>query len=226
MGWQVDSTAISSSFPRVPPSWRLQISLTSHICCWYVSNVSIIFDATCLFMHHLLCVLLSFVAFLCISGTNLLTICHSVSSCFLLFLSFRKVTQEIFSELDETKAEVPIFPIQDGVQSRDGGGPEGGHTPHSAGHPLAASGPGVGLWSTTWHRPSAYIFSSTRKPYGPVNFPENILQAAAVVDARSGGSRSSSRHPVGEGNHHRRPSSSPCLPPEWCVSSLPWTTGP
>jgi hypothetical protein len=31
-------------------------------------------------------------------------------SCFLQFLCFRKVTQEIFSELDETKAEVPIFP--------------------------------------------------------------------------------------------------------------------
>jgi hypothetical protein len=30
--------------------------------------------------------------------------------CFLLFLCFRKVTQEIFSELDESKAEVPIFP--------------------------------------------------------------------------------------------------------------------
>jgi hypothetical protein len=33
---------------------------------WYVSNVSIIFDALCLFTHHLLCVLLHFVAFLCI----------------------------------------------------------------------------------------------------------------------------------------------------------------
>jgi hypothetical protein len=31
---------------------------------WYVSNVSIIFDAPCLFIHHLLCVLLHFVAFL------------------------------------------------------------------------------------------------------------------------------------------------------------------
>jgi hypothetical protein len=28
---------------------------------------------------------------------------------FLLFLCFRKVTQEIFSELDETKAEPPII---------------------------------------------------------------------------------------------------------------------
>jgi hypothetical protein len=29
--------------------------------------------------------------------------------CFLLFLCFRKVTHEIFSELDKTKAEPPIF---------------------------------------------------------------------------------------------------------------------
>jgi hypothetical protein len=42
--------------------------------------------------------------------TNQLTRCHSASSCFLLFLCFRKFTQEIFSELDETKPEVPIFP--------------------------------------------------------------------------------------------------------------------
>jgi hypothetical protein len=33
---------------------------------WYVSNVSIIFDSPCLFIHHLLCVLLHFMAFLCI----------------------------------------------------------------------------------------------------------------------------------------------------------------
>jgi hypothetical protein len=47
--------------------------------------------------------------FYTIFGTNLLTRCHSVSSYFLLFLCFRKVTQEIFSELDKTKAEVPIY---------------------------------------------------------------------------------------------------------------------
>jgi hypothetical protein len=33
---------------------------------WYVSNVSIIFYAPCLFIHHLFCVLLHFVVFLCI----------------------------------------------------------------------------------------------------------------------------------------------------------------
>jgi hypothetical protein len=36
------------------------------MCPWYVSNVSIIFDAPCLFIHHLLCVLLHFMAFSCI----------------------------------------------------------------------------------------------------------------------------------------------------------------
>jgi hypothetical protein len=44
------------------------------------------------------------------------------------------------------------------------------------------------------------IYSPRREnPKDPINFPENILQAAAVVDARSGGSKSSSRHPAGEG---------------------------
>jgi hypothetical protein len=42
-------------------------------------------------------------------GTNLLMRCHSASSLFFAILCFRKATQKIFSELDETKAEVPIF---------------------------------------------------------------------------------------------------------------------
>jgi hypothetical protein len=43
--------------------------------------------------------------------------------CFLLFLCFRKVTQEIFSELDETKPESHIFP---GRKTKTEGEPEGG----------------------------------------------------------------------------------------------------
>jgi hypothetical protein len=50
--------------------------------------------------------------FYAFSETNLLTRCHSASSHFLLFLCFRKVTQEIFSKLDETKAKVPIYLTQ------------------------------------------------------------------------------------------------------------------
>jgi hypothetical protein len=41
--------------------------------------------------------------------TNLLTRCHSASSYFLFFFYSRFLPKEIFSELDETKPEVPIF---------------------------------------------------------------------------------------------------------------------
>jgi hypothetical protein len=47
--------------------------------------------------------------FYAFSETNLLTRRHSASSYFLLFLCLWKATQEIFSELDKTKAEPPIF---------------------------------------------------------------------------------------------------------------------
>jgi hypothetical protein len=47
--------------------------------------------------------------FYAFSGTNLLTRCHSASSLFSVVFCFRKVTQEIFSELDKRKAEVPNY---------------------------------------------------------------------------------------------------------------------
>jgi hypothetical protein len=159
--------------------------------------------------------------------TNLLTRRHSASSLFLLFLCFRKATQEIFSELDETKAEPPIFREHESESKAE---TEGGRT---WSHPRVA-------WAKPWPRhqgvspPGPLPDAALPTIYSPRwenlkepnQFPWNILQAATAVDARSGGSRSSSWHPAGEGNHCRRPSSSPCLPPEWCVSSLPWTTGP
>jgi hypothetical protein len=40
------------------------------------------------------------------------------------------------------------------------------------------------------------------KPKGRISFPWNILQAAAITVTRSGGSRSSSRHPAGGLLHH------------------------
>jgi hypothetical protein len=71
------------------------------------------------------------------------------------------------------------------------------------------------------------IYSPWReKPKGQIIFPRNILQATTIAVARSVGSKSSSRHPAVEGNPCRRPSPPPWPAPEWCVSSLPWTTGP
>jgi hypothetical protein len=134
---------------------------------------------------------------------------------FLLFLCFRKATQEIFLELDETKAKVPIFPDTRRSPKQRWRGARG--QPH---HRVARPAPGprhqvVGPPGPPPDAALLPIYSPRRgKPKSLINFPRNILQAAAIVDARSGGSRSSSRHPAGEGNHHWRPSSSPCLPPE------------
>jgi hypothetical protein len=142
-------------------------------------------------------------------------------SYFLLFLCFRKSTQEIFSELDETKAKVSIFPDTRWSSKQRRRGARG--QPH---HRVArpATGPRhqvVGPPSPPPDVALPPIYSPRWENLkGLINFPWNILQAAAVIDTRSGGSRSSSRHPAREGNHHRRPSSSPCLPPEWCVSIL------
>jgi hypothetical protein len=60
---------------------------------------------------HTICFVFCYTSwhFYAFSGTNLLTRCHSDSSLFSAVLCFREVTQEIFSELDETKAEPFIF---------------------------------------------------------------------------------------------------------------------
>jgi hypothetical protein len=59
--------------------------------------------------------------------------------CFLLFLCFRKATQEIFLELDETSSRTPIFPGRGPKTERE---PEGGQGPASpwggVAQPLAA----------------------------------------------------------------------------------------
>jgi hypothetical protein len=135
--------------------------------------------------------------------------------CFLLFLCFRKVTQEIFSELDEIKAEVHIFPNMRQSPKQRWRGARG--QPH---HRVARASPWlhhqvVGPPGPPPDAALPPIYSPRRENLKALsNFPRNILQAAAVVDARLGGPRSSSQHPAGQGNHHRRPSSSPCLPPE------------
>jgi hypothetical protein len=161
------------------------------------------------------------------SGTNLLTRCHRVSSCFLLFLCFKKVTQEIFSELDETKAKVPIY--LKGRRSLEERRSRTRRRPH---YGVARATPQL-YHQVVWAPgppPDIALppINSLRRenPKETNTFTWNILQAATVVFPRLRGSRSSSRHPAREGNHHRRPSSSPCQPPEWCMTRLPWTMGP
>jgi hypothetical protein len=81
-------------------------------------------------------------------------------------------------------------------------------------------------WSTSDAVPSPIKTPRWEKSKYPNHFSRNTSRSAAVVDPRSGGSRSSSRYLAGEGNHQRRSSLSSCLPPARWVSSLPWTMGP
>ena len=67
--------------------------------------------------------------FYAFSGTNLLTRCHSASSCFLLFLYFRKASLEIFSELDKNLQRSLFHRDTHGVQRGDGEEPGRLHTP-------------------------------------------------------------------------------------------------
>jgi hypothetical protein len=85
---------------------KQELSLGMMICCKRIYNF---FMLHACFIPIALCFVYTSWHFYAFSGTNLLTRCHSASSCFLLVLCFGKVTQEILSELDKTKVEVPIL---------------------------------------------------------------------------------------------------------------------
>jgi hypothetical protein len=148
---------------------------------------------------------------------------NKMPQCQFLFFCYFYVSEKLHRKYSQNwTKQKPKFLFtwhKDGVQRRDEEQPGGSRT-------IGWRGPPPGR-ATRWYGPSAPsnialppINSLHREnPKGRNTFPWNILQAAAVVDPRSRGSRSSSRHPNGEGNHHRRPSSSSCLPLEWCVSS-------
>ena len=130
---------------------------------------------------------LHFIAFLCIFGTNLLTRWHSVSSCFLLFLYFRKVFLEIFSELDETKVERPILLSRTRSLKEIQRGPR--RRPHhvAAWPPLGRAVAWCGPLGRHRHRPSAYTFVSSGKPLTPEPPSTKSSVTAAVVNTSSGG---------------------------------------
>src|SRR3954452_4592217 len=71
------------------------------------------------FVYDPTCFMCIFIQYLAFSGTNLLTRCYSASSYFLLFLCFRKVVHEIFSELHGTTTQYLI--IMSRSQSQKGG---------------------------------------------------------------------------------------------------------
>jgi hypothetical protein len=91
LGWKNAKTRLSNHRMALR-SWRRQRVVLGGACQtrrwvgsgwqWYVSNVSIIFDAPCLFYSNCFVFCLHFMAFYAFSGTNLLTRCHSANSLF------------------------------------------------------------------------------------------------------------------------------------------------
>jgi hypothetical protein len=92
---------------------------------------------------------------------------------FLLILCFRKATQEIFSELDETKAEPPIFPkASRSPKMRRRGGTAWPH-PRVAWPALGPRHQGVRPGGPPSDASLPPIYSPRReKPKYPINFPE------------------------------------------------------
>ena len=114
---------------------------------------------------------------------------------------FRNPSNEIFSESDEIKTQVPILPgsIQNTREP-----PERGHRPTKPQAGAARGGPappyGVGTSSTLLRRLFAYIKPLHRKPLQRKPRYAKPSRAAAIAKPRSGGQESLFRHPAGRGS--------------------------
>jgi hypothetical protein len=141
--------------------------------------------------------------FYAFSRTNLLTRCHSVSFLFCAVFVFQKSYTGNILRNGRNKSQSSYFSDMRRSPKQRRRGTRG--QPH---HRVARPAPGprhqvVGPPGPPPDAALLPIYSPRRgKPKDPINFLWNILRATAVVDARLGGPRSSSRHPAREGNHH------------------------
>jgi hypothetical protein len=116
-----------------------------------------------------------------------------------------------YSWKDETKAEPPIFAkaLRRPKMRRRRARGQAHHrvvrpSPWPHHHMVRPPGPPPDVALSPINSPRR------KKPKGWIAFPRNILQAVAIIEAKSEGFRSSSWHPAGEENPCRRPS-----PPPW-----------
>jgi hypothetical protein len=141
--------------------------------------------------------------FYAFSGTNLLTRCHSVSSLFSAIFVFQKSYIGNIIGIGRNKSQTSYFyrsfaKTEDETEGgQEPSSPQGAHPSPWLRQPMVRPGgppPDAALLpikSPRWE-----------KAKGRISFPRNILQATAVAVARSGGSRSPSRHPAGGLLHH------------------------
>ena len=111
-----------------------ELSLGMLIRCKRIYN----FLCSMLVLHQFLYVLsILCCTFYAFSGTNLLTRCHSASSCFLLFLVSEKLHRKYSRNWTKQIAKFLISRDEDGVRRGDEVGPQGGHTTPRRGQPWA-----------------------------------------------------------------------------------------
>jgi hypothetical protein len=144
--------------------WAYRVEINSNM--WYVSNT--IYNFWCsmlIFTPFALCFVTLRGVFMRFPGLTYWQDATVSVPYFLLFLCFRKATQEIFSELDETSSITLIFP---GRRTRIEREPEGGQGPAShqggAAQPLAAPPMCEESLAAPWRCPFAYIKPRDGKP--------------------------------------------------------------
>src|SRR4051812_45001784 len=127
------------------------------------------------FVYDSICFMCLFIKYLAFSGTNLLTRCHSASSCFLLFLYFRKVVQEIFSELNGTNFQYLVIMKGRLCQKMTGGGSARWPDPTPARPALGPRRGGVGAPPGPPDSNSSPIYSPIREnPRETKNIPQKV----------------------------------------------------
>ena len=99
--------------------------------------------------------------------------------------------------IGRNEARSPYFFVTYTESEGDSKGARGAATP-GGGAPLVARPRGVGPLVAHRHRPSAYLFHSSGKPYRPEPPSTKSSVAAIIVNPSSGGFWSSSRHPARE----------------------------
>jgi hypothetical protein len=153
--------------------------------------------------------------------TNLLTRCHNASSLFSTIFVFQKSYTGNILEIGWNKIQTSYFyqsftkNEDETEEGQEPGSPQGG-----VAQPVAALPHGEASWNHLWRCPFAYKFPSMGKTYGT-----NLFSTKHTANHRH------HRREIGRIQElfpapYRRPSTPPWLPPEWCVSSLPCTTGP
>src|SRR3954454_18765410 len=143
------------------------------------------------FVYDPICFMYLFIQYLAFLGTNLLTRCHSASSCFLLFLYFRKSCTGNILRITRDKLSVPYNHVMKNVPEDDLRGASQVARPHpGAARAWPAPGWRLGPPGRPRLRLFAYLFSVSGKPWRHEKKSMKSSVAAVIAEARFGGQKS------------------------------------